>query len=96
MSHEFCAGISDRVSGKAGPATFCQDLRARRPIWPSPSGPAIPGSEAVSVNPVSRRTLIPTRIAATLAPINEIDPERTADELAAQVRKAVDGKGLLP
>jgi multiple sugar transport system substrate-binding protein len=39
---------------------------------------------------------VSTRIAATLAPINEIDPERTADELAAQVQKAVDGKGLLP
>jgi multiple sugar transport system substrate-binding protein len=39
---------------------------------------------------------VSTRIAATLAPINEIDPERTADELAVQVQKAVDGKGLLP
>jgi multiple sugar transport system substrate-binding protein len=40
--------------------------------------------------------LVSTRIAATLAPINEIDPEETADELALQVRKAIDGKGLLP
>jgi multiple sugar transport system substrate-binding protein len=39
---------------------------------------------------------VSTRIAATLAPINEIDPDRTADELAVQVQKAVDGKGLLP
>jgi multiple sugar transport system substrate-binding protein len=39
---------------------------------------------------------VSTRIAATLAPINEIDPEKTADELAVQVQKAVDGKGLLP
>jgi multiple sugar transport system substrate-binding protein len=39
---------------------------------------------------------VSTRIAATLAPITEIDPEKTADELAAQVQKAVDGKGLLP
>jgi multiple sugar transport system substrate-binding protein len=39
---------------------------------------------------------VSTRIAATLAPITRIDPERTADELAVQVRKAVDGKGLLP
>jgi multiple sugar transport system substrate-binding protein len=39
---------------------------------------------------------VSTRIAATLAPITRIDPERTADELALQVRKAVDGKGLLP
>lgn len=39
---------------------------------------------------------VSTRIAATLAPITRIDPERTADELAAQVRKSIDGKGLLP
>ena len=39
---------------------------------------------------------VSTRIAATLAPITEIEPEKTADELAAQVQKAVDGKGLLP
>jgi multiple sugar transport system substrate-binding protein len=39
---------------------------------------------------------VSTRIAATLAPITRIDPETTADELAVQVRKAFDGKGLLP
>ena len=39
---------------------------------------------------------VSTRIAATLAPITEIDPEKTADELTVQVQKAVDGKGLLP
>jgi multiple sugar transport system substrate-binding protein len=39
---------------------------------------------------------VSTRIAATLVPINEIDPEQTADELAEQVQKAIDGKGLLP
>ena len=39
---------------------------------------------------------VSTRIAATLAPITEIDPDKTADELAVQVQKAVDGKGLLP
>lgn len=37
-----------------------------------------------------------TRISATLAPITSIDPERTADELAAEVQKAIDGKGLIP
>ena len=37
-----------------------------------------------------------TRISATLAPITGIDPERTADELADQVQKAIDGKGLIP
>ncbi|WP_304111086.1 ABC transporter substrate-binding protein [Mycolicibacterium bacteremicum] len=37
-----------------------------------------------------------TRISATLAPITEIDPERTADELTEQVQKAIDGKGLIP
>jgi multiple sugar transport system substrate-binding protein len=39
---------------------------------------------------------VSTRIAATLAPITRIDPERTADDLVVQVRKAIQGKGLLP
>jgi multiple sugar transport system substrate-binding protein len=47
--------------------------------------PATPVYQAVS-----------TRISATLAPINGIDPDRTADELAEQVQKAIDGKGLIP
>jgi multiple sugar transport system substrate-binding protein len=47
--------------------------------------PATPQYQAVS-----------TRISVTLAPINQIDPERTADELAEQVQKAIDGKGLIP
>jgi multiple sugar transport system substrate-binding protein len=47
--------------------------------------PATPVYQAVS-----------TRISATLAPITGIDPERTADELADQVQKAIDGKGLIP
>ena len=47
--------------------------------------PATPVYQAVS-----------PRISATLAPITAIDPERTADELTVQVRKAIDGKGLIP
>jgi multiple sugar transport system substrate-binding protein len=47
--------------------------------------PATPNYQAMS-----------TRISATLAPITGIDPERTADELATEVQKAVDGKGLIP
>jgi multiple sugar transport system substrate-binding protein len=47
--------------------------------------PATPVYQAVS-----------TRISATLAPINAIDPEATADQLADQVQKAIDGKGLIP
>jgi trehalose/maltose transport system substrate-binding protein len=39
---------------------------------------------------------VSTRISATLAPITDIDPERTADVLADQVQKAIDGKGLIP
>ncbi len=39
---------------------------------------------------------VSTRISATLAPISAIDPERTADTLADQVQKAIDGKGLIP
>jgi multiple sugar transport system substrate-binding protein len=47
--------------------------------------PATPVYQAVS-----------TRLSATLDPINEIDPEKTADALSVQVQKAIDGKGLLP
>jgi multiple sugar transport system substrate-binding protein len=47
--------------------------------------PATPVYQAVS-----------TRISVTLAPITDIDPERTADELTKQVQKAIDGKGLIP
>jgi multiple sugar transport system substrate-binding protein len=47
--------------------------------------PATPVYQAVS-----------TRIAAALDPINEIDPDKTADRLTVQVQKAIDGKGLLP
>jgi multiple sugar transport system substrate-binding protein len=47
--------------------------------------PATPVYQAVS-----------TRISVTLAPVTGIDPERTADELAIQVQKAIDGKGLIP
>lgn len=47
--------------------------------------PATPAYQAVSI-----------RLAAALSPITEIDPDRTADELATQVQKAIDGKGLLP
>jgi multiple sugar transport system substrate-binding protein len=47
--------------------------------------PATPVYQAVS-----------TRMSATLAPITDIDPERTADELADQVQKAIEGKGLIP
>lgn len=39
---------------------------------------------------------VSTRISATLAPITKIDPEHTADQLTAQVQKAIDGKGLIP
>jgi multiple sugar transport system substrate-binding protein len=47
--------------------------------------PATPVYQAVS-----------TRISVTLAPITDIDPEHTADELTMQVQKAIDGKGLIP
>ena len=47
--------------------------------------PATPAYQAVSL-----------RLAAALSPITRIDPERTADELTEEVRKAIDGKGLLP
>ena len=40
--------------------------------------------------------MVSTRISATLAPITQIDPDKTADELTEQVQKAIDGKGLIP
>jgi multiple sugar transport system substrate-binding protein len=39
---------------------------------------------------------VSTRISATLAPVTGIDPQATADKLAAEVQKAIDGKGLIP
>lgn len=57
----------------------------RRQLTDAAVRPASPNYQAVS-----------TRISVTLAPITNIDPERTADELAAQVQKAIDGKGLIP
>ncbi len=39
---------------------------------------------------------VSTRMSATLAPVSGIDPEKTADILAEQVQKAIDGKGLIP
>jgi multiple sugar transport system substrate-binding protein len=39
---------------------------------------------------------VSTRMSAILAPVSGIDPESTADELAVQVQKAIDGKGLIP
>lgn len=57
----------------------------RRQLVDAAVRPATPVYQAVS-----------TRISATLAPITQIDPERTADELAEQVQKAIDGKGLIP
>lgn len=47
--------------------------------------PATPAYQAVAI-----------RLASVLSPITEIDPKRTADELTAQVQKAIEGKGLLP
>jgi multiple sugar transport system substrate-binding protein len=57
----------------------------RRQLTDAAVRPVTPVYQAVS-----------TRISATLAPITRIDPERTADELAVQVQKAVDGRGLVP
>jgi multiple sugar transport system substrate-binding protein len=57
----------------------------RRQLTDAAMRPATPAYQAVSL-----------RLSASLSPISEIDPERTADELATQVQKAIDGKGLLP
>ncbi|MBV9639323.1 MAG: ABC transporter substrate-binding protein [Mycobacteriaceae bacterium] len=39
---------------------------------------------------------VSTRICATLSPITAINPQTTADKLAEQVQKAIDGTGLVP
>lgn len=57
----------------------------RRQLTDAAVRPATPAYQAVGI-----------RLATTLSPITEIDPERTADELTAQVQRAIDGKGLLP
>jgi multiple sugar transport system substrate-binding protein len=57
----------------------------RRQLTDAAVRPVTPVYQAVS-----------TRISSTLAPTTRIDPERTADELAIQVQKAVDGRGLVP
>lgn len=57
----------------------------RRQLTDAAVRPATPAYQAVAI-----------RLAATLSPITDIDPDRTADELTAQVQKAIDGKGLLP
>ncbi|AOS91330.1 extracellular solute-binding protein [Mycobacterium intracellulare] len=57
----------------------------RRQLTDAAVRPATPVYQAVAI-----------RLAATLSPITEIDPERTADELSTEVQKAIDGKGLLP
>lgn len=57
----------------------------RRQLTDAAVRPATPVYQAVAI-----------RLAATLSPITEIEPERTADELNTQVQKAIDGRGLLP
>lgn len=57
----------------------------RRQLTDAAVRPATPVYQSVAI-----------RLAAALSPITQIDPERTADELTAQVQRAIDGKGLLP
>ncbi|WP_459965727.1 type 2 periplasmic-binding domain-containing protein, partial [Mycobacterium avium] len=57
----------------------------RRQLTDAAVRPATPVYQTVSI-----------RLASTLSPITGIDPERTADQLSAEVQKAIDGKGLLP
>jgi len=57
----------------------------RRQLTDAAVRPATPAYQAVSI-----------RLSSALSPITAIDPQRTADELAVGVQKAIDGKGLLP
>ncbi|MCQ4119821.1 ABC transporter substrate-binding protein [Rhodococcus sp. FXJ9.536] len=55
------------------------------------------GLNTAAVRPVSPAyQSISTLITATLNPVGDIDPPRTVDELAEQVRKAVNSEGLIP
>lgn len=55
------------------------------------------GLDTAAVRPVSPAyQSISTLITATLNPVGDIDPPRTVDELAEQVRKAVNSEGLIP
>jgi multiple sugar transport system substrate-binding protein len=66
-------------------AKYPQYAIIRRQLTNAAVRPATPVYQAVS-----------TRISATLAPITEIDPDKTADKLADKVQKAIEGKGLIP
>lgn len=66
-------------------ATYPMYTVIRRQLTDAAVRPATPAYQSVAI-----------RIASTLSPITEIDPERTADDLTGQVQKAIDGKGLLP
>lgn len=66
-------------------ANYPQYAIIRRQLSDAAVRPATPVYQSVS-----------TRISAALAPITDIDPEKMADELALQVQKAIDGKGLIP
>lgn len=66
-------------------ATYPQYAIIRDQLMTAAVRPATPVYQSVSM-----------RMSATLAPIRDIDPERTADELTEQVQKAIDGKGLIP
>ncbi|BBX62882.1 trehalose-binding lipoprotein LpqY [Mycobacterium saskatchewanense] len=66
-------------------ATYPMYTVIRRQLTDAAVRPATPAYQSVAI-----------RIASTLSPITEIDPERTADDLTRQVQKAIDGKGLLP
>ena len=53
--------------------------------------------DTASVRPVSPAyQSISTLITATLNPVGNIDPESTVNDLAEQVRKAVNSEGLIP
>ena len=66
-------------------AKYPMHSEIRQQLTDAAMRPATPVYQAVSL-----------RLSAALSPVTEIDPERTADKLTAQVQKAIDGKGLLP
>ncbi|GAC70770.1 putative ABC transporter substrate-binding protein [Gordonia soli NBRC 108243] len=62
-----------------------QDIRAQLETESSALRPASPVYQAIS-----------TLLTAKLSPVGAWDPETLVDQLADQVRKAIDGEGLIP
>lgn len=78
------ASIYDRADFKAA-YPMGDDIRRQLEVPGPPTRPASPQYQAIS-----------TLVTATLSPVGQWDPEALVDPLVTQVRKAIDGEGLVP